>query len=149
MSKKTLFLLVTVLAGFACGIARGAGQGQPQLTVEAADARIRFGTVVGACYALEQSADLATGNWTPIGLEIAGDGAEHSVTDSGGGSLPRRFYRVRSMPTMVLIPAGSFQMGNSMNASEGLGMELPVHSVELSAFRMDKFMVTTPSGYAP
>jgi len=121
------------VAGFACGVARGDGPGQPQLTVEATNARVTFGTVVGRSYAVERSDNLSRGNLTQLGAEIAGDGAEHSVSDSGAGALARRFYRVRSGEAMVLIPAGSFQMGNSMNASEGGSDELPVHTVYVSA----------------
>ncbi len=40
---------------------------------------------------------------------------------------------------MVLIPAGSFQMGGV--AGEGSADELPAHSVTLSAFYMDKYEV--------
>ncbi len=41
---------------------------------------------------------------------------------------------------MVLIPAGSFQMGDA--ASEGGSDERPVHFVTLSAFYLDKYEVT-------
>ncbi len=41
---------------------------------------------------------------------------------------------------MALIPAGSFQMGDSFN--EGDSDELPVHTVTVSAFYMDKYEVT-------
>ena len=41
---------------------------------------------------------------------------------------------------MVLIPAGSFQMGDSFG--EGSSDELPVHTVYVSAFFMDKHEVT-------
>lgn len=41
---------------------------------------------------------------------------------------------------MVLIPAGSFQMGDSF--SEGSPDERPVHTVFISAFYMDKYEVT-------
>jgi formylglycine-generating enzyme len=42
---------------------------------------------------------------------------------------------------MVLIPAGSFQMGAI--AGEGLVDELPAHTVMLSAFYLEKYEVTT------
>ncbi len=45
-------------------------------------------------------------------------------------------------PNMALIPAGSFTMGNSMDASEGYPDELPLHTVYVSAFYMDKYEVT-------
>jgi formylglycine-generating enzyme required for sulfatase activity len=41
---------------------------------------------------------------------------------------------------MVLIPAGIFEMGDTF--SEGAYYELPLHSVYVSAFYMDKFEVT-------
>jgi len=43
---------------------------------------------------------------------------------------------------MALIPAGNFQMGNSTNAAEGNASELPVHTVYVSAFYMDRYEVT-------
>ena len=42
--------------------------------------------------------------------------------------------------TMVLIPAGSFEMGDHFD--EGKPDELPVHQVELDAFYMDRYEVT-------
>src|SRR3989344_4573096 len=41
---------------------------------------------------------------------------------------------------MVLIPAGSFQMGDSFN--EGKSNELPLHTVYVSEFYIDKYEVT-------
>ena len=43
---------------------------------------------------------------------------------------------------MALIPAGSFTMGNCMDPNEGSSEELPLHSVYVSAFYMDKYDVT-------
>jgi formylglycine-generating enzyme required for sulfatase activity len=43
---------------------------------------------------------------------------------------------------MALIPAGSFTMGNCMDPSEGASDELPLHTVYVSAFYMDKYLVT-------
>ena len=43
---------------------------------------------------------------------------------------------------MALIPAGSFQMGDSFNDSPDNWGERPVHSVFVSAFYMDKYEVT-------
>jgi formylglycine-generating enzyme len=42
---------------------------------------------------------------------------------------------------MALIPAGNFQMGNAMNLGED-SRELPVHTVYVSAFYMDRYEVT-------
>ncbi len=43
---------------------------------------------------------------------------------------------------MALIPAGNFQMGNSTNLADGDNTELPVHTVYVSAFYMDRYEVT-------
>jgi formylglycine-generating enzyme required for sulfatase activity len=43
---------------------------------------------------------------------------------------------------MALIPAGSFTMGNCMDMNEGNTNELPLHTVYVSAFYMDKYDVT-------
>jgi formylglycine-generating enzyme len=43
---------------------------------------------------------------------------------------------------MVYIPAGSFTMGNCMSPSEGRSDELPLHTVNVSAFYMDTNLVT-------
>ncbi len=48
-------------------------------------------------------------------------------------------YVVQRLDTMVLIPAGSFQMGDGHN--EGYGEELP-HTVYVDAFYMDVYEVT-------
>ena len=45
-------------------------------------------------------------------------------------------------PGMVLIPAGEFTMGNTFDPDEGWSGELPVHTVYVSAFYMDKYEVT-------
>jgi sulfatase modifying factor 1 len=43
---------------------------------------------------------------------------------------------------MVSIPAGTFQMGNSKDASEGSSDELPVHTVTVDSFAMGKYEIT-------
>jgi len=43
---------------------------------------------------------------------------------------------------MALIPAGSFTMGNCMDPNEGSSDELPLHTVYVSAFYMDRYDVT-------
>jgi formylglycine-generating enzyme len=49
-----------------------------------------------------------------------------------------------TLTNMALIPAGSFQMGNALSASaiDGNSDELPVHTVSVSAFYMDKYEVS-------
>ena len=56
-----------------------------------------------------------------------------NVTDSAPPPAPDGF---------ALIPAGSFQMGDQSNPLVGSSVELPVHSVYVSAFYIGKYEVT-------
>jgi formylglycine-generating enzyme required for sulfatase activity len=79
-------------------------------------------------------------------------GAGKQIAWNAGSDLPAKlFANVRVQVTaddavapsgMALIPAGSFTMGNCMDPSEGDGDELPLHTVYVSAFYMDKYLVT-------
>jgi formylglycine-generating enzyme len=82
-----------------------------------------------------------TNNWS--GLDAVN-------VDSNGQirvSVPM-FYRVRgiaqgTVPTnMAFIPGGSFTMGDCMDPADGFSNELPLHTVHVSAFYMDKHLVT-------
>ena len=57
------------------------------------------------------------------------------------------FYRVKAMgpvpANMAYIPAGRFAMGNALSVTgDGLSDKLPVHTVYVSAFYMDRYAVT-------
>ena len=79
-------------------------------------------------------------------------GTNQKITWNAGQDWPTNFstnvrFRVTAddqvAPSgMALIPAGSFTMGNCMNSSEGNSNELPLHTVYVSAFYMDKYDVT-------
>jgi formylglycine-generating enzyme required for sulfatase activity len=63
----------------------------------------------------------------------------------GWPDVARRFYRVKAEPVsqspmLILIPGGAFSMGDSFG--EGYSDELPVHTVYVSAFYMDRTEVT-------
>jgi hypothetical protein len=51
-------------------------------------------------------------------------------------------YPANIQSGMALIPAGNFTMGNCMDPNEGWSGELPLHTVYVSAFYMDKYDVT-------
>ena len=103
---------------------------------------------LGVTNEIQTSTDLSQANWTVLTNVV--------VTQSNYWcNLPPtsdtiRFYRVMAIPVtstspgapagMVLIPAGTFQMGDTFN--EGESYELPVHDVYVSAFYMDKFEVS-------
>src|ERR1035437_5713616 len=85
-----------------------------------------------------------TNNWAGLGAVTADANGKIEV------SVPM-FYRVRgtnsvspgTVPSgMVLIPGGSFTMGNCMDPGEGYPDELPLHTVNVSAFYMDTNVVS-------
>ncbi len=79
-----------------------------------------------------------------------GDGGNYSVHVTAGGQAVNSAaatLTVSDLPGpapsgVVLIPAGSFTMGNCMDPSEGHPDELPLHAVYVSSFYMDKYDVT-------
>ncbi len=94
--------------------------------------------------------DTATGNGTANWLVtvpllpgantitvVATDGANNTATASLTVT-----YSSPNPEGMALIPAGSFTMGNCMSPSEGFSNELPLHTVYVSGFYMDKYLVT-------
>ena len=79
---------------------------------------------------LDAGADLDGQHSNDVSFVVASDDGSTPAASSG----------------MVLIPAGSFEMGNKVGTVEGGGgggtIELPVHTVYVSAFYMDKYEVT-------
>jgi len=56
------------------------------------------------------------------------------------------FAQEKILSEMVLIPAGSFEMGDSMNDPE-MEWSRPVHTVELDAFYIDFRKFVRETGY--
>lgn len=77
-------------------------------------------------------------HWLDLTNFVAGE-ISSLVTDPSAMTTKTRFYRAISLP-MVLIPTGSFTMGDTFN--EGNASELPTHSVTVSAFYVDRMEVT-------
>jgi formylglycine-generating enzyme required for sulfatase activity len=65
------------------------------------------------------------------------DYVQHAATDR---VMALRVFDPATPAGMAFIPAGSFQMGDTFG--EGYSAELPVHTVYISAFHMDKTEVT-------
>jgi formylglycine-generating enzyme required for sulfatase activity len=105
-------------------------------------------SVSGRNYQLQYSDTMASGSWQDLGVLRSGDGGDLVVITEdvpGGG----RFYRILlaeapAAPTgFSLIPAGSFQMGNALDASgDGNSDEVPVHGVNVGTYYMAKHEVT-------
>ena len=110
-------------------------------------------TITNQTYQLEWATNLNAAVWTPLGDPIVGTGGFLIVTNGLDASSPW-FFRLAISPYnasltmlapssgMALIPVGSFTMGNCMDPDEGWSEELPLHSVYVSAFYMDKDDVT-------
>lgn len=83
-----------------------------------------------------------------IGIVLAGCGEDNMVeeqpeitqTEAVDGTPFRVITWEKDGTSMVLLPAGSFEMGDHFG--EGAADELPVHQVELDAFYMDRYEVT-------
>jgi formylglycine-generating enzyme required for sulfatase activity len=109
-------------------------------------------SVSGRNYKLEYSGTMVGDTWQDPGVVRVGDGNNLVISIPYDPMMPRRFYRLvldgppAAPPTPAgfeQIPAGSFQMGNALAASDdGAADELPVHPVYVSAFYMAKYEVT-------
>jgi formylglycine-generating enzyme required for sulfatase activity len=87
---------------------------------------------VGSNYTVQTARSLADAtNWVDyIQVPVSNNVVTH------------RLYDPNPPSGMALIPAGSFTMGNCMDPGEGDPGQLPLHTVYVSAFYMDEYLVT-------
>src|ERR1017187_9369227 len=136
-SKPLRFLFafcVALWAGAATGVAADRVTGLamvPQLTIQ--------GTL-GATDQIQYCTNLSQPNWVPL-TNVLVQETNYCFVDVGAPIAPSRFYQVvRLSPDgMVLIPAGSFTMGDDQDKEPS---SLPLHAVYVSAFFMDQHKVT-------
>src|SRR5689334_22114420 len=104
---------------------------------------------IGVTNQIQSVSDLSQSSWDIL-TNIVVTQSPYSFVDTITAPGPQRYYRVlafsntnaqTSPANMALIPAGTFDMGDTF--SEGATYELPVHQVYVSAFYMDKYEVTT------
>lgn len=130
---------LALLSGLAVFYAQSIAQAQLEIAIRIDSAPIL--SVSGPMGTVSQvqwtDAPEDTIRWFHLGHVELTDG-EGSLTDLGWPSNSWRFYRAVGVPStnLVLVPAGTFQMGD--NFAEGNPNELPVHSVYVSAFFMDR-----------
>ena len=116
------------------------------ISLSEGSARLTIISDVGTTNQIQTSTNLDQSSWVVL-TSLVVTQSPYSLTDTVSLAAPRRFYRVLEIPIvtnavpagMVLIPAGTFEMGDTF--SEGAYYELPLHSVYVSAFYMDKFEV--------
>jgi sulfatase modifying factor 1 len=108
-------------------------------------------SVAGRSYQLQVSETMAAGSWQDLGAVRMGDGNDLVFSVPYVPSVRQRFYRLalvgvsnESMSPygFTLIPAGSFLMGDQSNPLVGDFWELPVYTVQVSAFYIGKYEVT-------
>jgi len=112
-------------------------------------------SVLDRNYQLQYSDTMATDSWHDLEVVKVGTGVNLVISTPYVPASAQRFYRL--MLTVApdppaapegfsLIPAGSFSMGNALSASgDGItsgNSELPVHTVQMSAFYMGKYEVS-------
>ncbi len=87
------------------------------------------------------SGDVGSGIVPGTGLHIVWNvGADWASVSSGNVRIKLVVDRSVADVDMAMIPAGSFNMGDAM--AEGLGSEVPVHTVNLSGFYIGRYEVT-------
>ena len=64
------------------------------LTTSGNDVTVNFTTIIGKTYALEASNTLLSSSWATVQSGISGTGGTVQITDTGGASQPKRFYRI-------------------------------------------------------
>ena len=79
---------------------------------------------------------------TARSLGAATNWVDYIQVPASNNVITHRLYDPNPPSGMALIPAGSFTMGNCMNSSEGYADELPLHTVYVGAFYMDRYEVT-------
>jgi formylglycine-generating enzyme len=115
------------------------------LQVTQSSAQLSITGAFGVIYQVESANSLAAGSlWSPLtNFALSTNPQRYSqARSSAPGAV---FYRVCPLgPTNppLLVAAGSFFMGNCMDTNEGWAQELPVHSVYVSGYHMDGYLVT-------
>jgi len=136
---STIFLLALFLP-----LEHVPAQTSPALSIQVAGGvpQLAFTGATGALYQIQYLDTLAaTNNW--VGLtSLAVTSNPCLLSDASSAGVASRFYRALVVPpNLVLVPGGSFAMGDSF-ADLGAD-ELPVHTATVSAFYMERTEVST------
>lgn len=121
----------------------------PKMEISGADLNFTVQpSLPGRNYQLQYSDTMAGGTWQDLGVVRSGDGTNLAIATPYVAGVTRRFYRIALVEAPAapagfsLIPAGSFQMGDQSSPLVGYSSELPVRAVQVSAFYMEKNLVT-------
>jgi len=155
MNNKSMKTKSRIMSIGLCALALGAAvvtQGTaPVITnITMVGATPQFGvqSALGVTNQIQYCTNLNQTNWVVL-TNLVVTQSPYWFVDVNAPPAPRRFYRVLALgtnspvppvpPDMALIPAGSFTMGDSV---DGDTSALPLHTVYVSAFYMDKYLVT-------
>jgi formylglycine-generating enzyme required for sulfatase activity len=142
MKPSEILFVIWMALAVVCPVAM-AQTSEPKIEDIALVPRLTIRSELGVTNVIEYADALATNQWHVL-TNLVVTNTPYVVVDLAGQST-QRFYRVvipvdTNLPTgMALIPAGSFTMGDSL---DGDGSALPLHTVQVSAFYMDKYLVT-------
>lgn len=132
--KNKLCSLFIVLA-LMCGVHPALAQTTNLSIVAAGNQSVLYWSSTATNYVMLSTTNLASPSWMS-----ASDAVPVIALTVTNTTSPVRFFRLFYMPPgMVIIPAGSFTMGNSV---DGDVTGLPLHSVHISTFFLDKTDVT-------
>ena len=140
--KTSEILIVTLMAlGAVCSEMRSQAA-ESRIEDIALVPRLTIRSELGVTNVIEYAEALATNQWHVL-TNLVVTNTPYVVVDLAGQST-QRFYRVvipgdANLPTgMALIPEGAFTIGDSL---DGDNSALPLHTVFVSAFYMDKYEV--------
>jgi sulfatase modifying factor 1 len=147
--KRALHIVRIGLSALALGAgvgAQGAALVITNITMVGATPRFGVQSDLGLTNQIQYCTNLSQTNWVVLTNLVVAQ-SPYWFVDVAAPPAPRRFYRVLALgtnspvpPDMALIPAGSFTMGDCMG--DGYSAELPLHTVYVSAFYMDRYEVT-------
>jgi formylglycine-generating enzyme len=147
-SQSLRFLFVLGATFWACTAAQAAAPVITNITMVGATPQFAVQSDLSITNQIQYCTNLNQTNWVVL-TNLLVVQSPYWFADVAEPPDSQRFYRVAALAAtiplpsgMALIPAGNFTMGNCMGPSEGFTDELPLHTVNVSAFYMDTNLVS-------
>src|ERR1039457_2147940 len=147
MNELTTAMKLSLCAlGLGTGVAaQAAAPVITNITTVGATPQFAVQSELGVTNQIQYCTDLSHPNWVVL-TNLTVVQSPYWFVDVAAPPASQRFYRVAALAVstlppsgMALIPAGSFTMGDSL---DGDSYSLPLHTVYVSGFYMDKYLVT-------
>jgi formylglycine-generating enzyme len=143
--KYPITALKVSLAALAVCTGLAAQAAAPAVTGITLVPRLTIQSDLGTTNQIQYCTNLSQGWWLPL-TNVVVTQSPYWFVDLDAPTSPQRFYRVHvTGPTpsgTVLIPAGTFTMGNCMDPVDGGPEELPLHTNYVSPFYLEVNLVT-------